>query len=110
MRGCLRLQVKNKLYQAFGESPKTHIGGSTEVSMVSEPVYNLARRHDCQPEMQVKDGSIASSLSGISLEHYIVCPQSEELLFSQKRVGMKLYYKHLRRKFMEAVQYADMRS
>ena len=56
MRGCSRLQVKYELYQAFGESPKTHIGGSTEVSMVSEPVYNLARRYDYQVERKSKTG------------------------------------------------------
>ena len=48
--GLFRPQVKYELYQAFGESPKTHIGGSAEVSMVSEPVYNLAHRHDMQAE------------------------------------------------------------
>jgi hypothetical protein len=56
MRGCSRLQVKYELYQAFGENPKMHMGGSAEVSMVFEPVYNLARRHDCQVERKSKTG------------------------------------------------------
>ena len=54
--GLFRLQVKYELYQAFGESPKTHIGGSTEVSMVSKPVNNSARRYDYQVERKSKTG------------------------------------------------------
>ena len=80
MRGCSRLQVKYELYQAFGESPKTRIRCSAEVSMAFDR-YTIWRA-----------GTIV------------------RLNASQKRVGMKLYYKHLRRKFMGAVQYADMRS
>ena len=72
MRGCLRLQVKNKLYQIFGESPKTRIRCSAEVSMAFDRYTTRRTGTICQPEMQVEDGSAASCLSGISFGHYIV--------------------------------------
>ena len=70
--GLFRLQVKYELYQAFGESPKTRIRCSAEVSMAFDRYTTRRTGTICQPEMQVKNGSIASSLSGISLGHYIV--------------------------------------
>ena len=72
MRGCSRLQVKYELYQAFGENPKTRIRCSAEVSMAFDRYTTRRTGTICQPEMQVKDGSAASSLSGINLGHYIV--------------------------------------
>ena len=87
MRGCSRLQVKYELYQAFGESPKTRIRCSAEVSMAFDRYTTRRTGTICQPEMKVKNGSAASSLSGISFGHYIVRQQSEDPLSSQKRVG-----------------------
>ena len=54
--GLFRPQVKYKLYQAFWENPKMHMGGSAEVSMVSKPVNNSARRYDYQVERKSKTG------------------------------------------------------